>query len=202
MNTKKLKPCPFCGKHHAEHRTDFEGFHYIVCTTDGCYVRTDGCLNKNAAIESWNRRANNENKTKMEDLPKFKPKKIYVIGAIKGIHTIQKVAKIFEKAGHEVRYVQRKSILFADSIIEGFENIDWSDIVVVVPKKDEKLGTRTLYESSYANHIGRDVYIYDRQTEWFRPMRVFMEDPSMVFEEFLDDDKYLMDKLNELLTGK
>lgn len=90
-------------------------------------------------------------------------KNVFVIGTLKDMGTIQKVSKIFEQVGHEVRFVQRKSILLEVSIIEVFENIDWTDIVIVVPKKDKKLGTRTLYESSYAKHIGRDVYIFDRE---------------------------------------
>ena len=134
-------------------------------------------------------------------LKKSKSKKIYIIGTLKDMGTIQKVSKIFEKAGHEVRCVQRKSILFADCIIEGFENIDWSDIVIVVPKKNEKLGTRVLYESSYAKHIGRDVYIYDRPTNWFCTMHMFIDDVH-AFDEFIDDDGYLMNKLNDILIRK
>ena len=51
----ELKPCPFCGRN-PELRRDDDGFSYIVCANDGCYVRTDGHLNDNAAIKAWNRR--------------------------------------------------------------------------------------------------------------------------------------------------
>ena len=54
----KLKPCPFCGRR-AEIRHDKDGFSYIVCANDGCYVSTDGHLNDEAAVEAWNRRIDN-----------------------------------------------------------------------------------------------------------------------------------------------
>lgn len=52
---KKLKRCPFCGRK-ADLRYTSEDFSYIVCANDGCYVRTDGHLNEESAIKSWNRR--------------------------------------------------------------------------------------------------------------------------------------------------
>ena len=57
----ELKPCPFCGRK-PELRHDDDGFSYIVCANDNCYVRTDGHLNDNAAIKAWNRRVG-ENET-------------------------------------------------------------------------------------------------------------------------------------------
>lgn len=53
--TNELKPCPFCGRK-PELRHDDDGFSYIVCANDNCYVRNDGYLNDNAAIKAWNRR--------------------------------------------------------------------------------------------------------------------------------------------------
>ena len=47
--------CPFCGRR-AELRHDKDGFSYIVCANDGCYVRTDGHLNEESAIKHWNTR--------------------------------------------------------------------------------------------------------------------------------------------------
>ena len=51
----ELKLCPFCGRK-PELRHNEDGFSYIVCANDGCYVRTDGHLNDEAAIKAWNRR--------------------------------------------------------------------------------------------------------------------------------------------------
>ena len=59
QNKNKLKPCPFCGRR-AELRYTKEGFAYILCANDGCYVRTDGCLNEKEAARLWNRRVDNE----------------------------------------------------------------------------------------------------------------------------------------------
>ncbi len=58
INTS-LKKCPFCGRR-AELRYDKDGFSYILCANDGCYARTDGCLNEYEAARCWNRRANDE----------------------------------------------------------------------------------------------------------------------------------------------
>ena len=51
----KIKKCPFCGRS-AELRHDKEGFSYVLCANDGCYVRTDGHLNDESAIKAWNTR--------------------------------------------------------------------------------------------------------------------------------------------------
>ena len=55
MQNDKLLPCPFCNRR-AELRYDKDGFSYIVCANDGCYVRTDGHLNEESAIKHWNTR--------------------------------------------------------------------------------------------------------------------------------------------------
>ena len=49
----ELKPCPFCGRK-PELRRDNDGFSYIVCANDNCYV------NDNAAIMAWNRRVDEQ----------------------------------------------------------------------------------------------------------------------------------------------
>ena len=55
MSEIKLLPCPFCGRK-AELRYNKDGFVYILCANDGCYARTDGCLNENEASRLWNTR--------------------------------------------------------------------------------------------------------------------------------------------------
>lgn len=55
MSEIKLLPCPFCGRK-AELRYNKDGFAYILCANDGCYARTDGCLNENEASRLWNKR--------------------------------------------------------------------------------------------------------------------------------------------------
>ena len=51
----KIEKCPFCGRY-AELRHDKDGFSYVLCANDGCYVRTDGHLNEESAIKAWNNR--------------------------------------------------------------------------------------------------------------------------------------------------
>ena len=58
---EELKPCPFCGRK-PEIRHNADGFSYVLCANDGCYARTDGCLNDNEAAKAWNRRAKPGNK--------------------------------------------------------------------------------------------------------------------------------------------
>ena len=55
MSEIKLLPCPLCGSK-AELRYNKDGFAYILCANDGCYARTDGCLNENVASRLWNTR--------------------------------------------------------------------------------------------------------------------------------------------------
>ena len=65
----ELLKCPFCGRR-AELRHDKDGFSYIVCANDGCYVRTDGHLNEESAINAWNTRTPMANIVeKLEKLP-------------------------------------------------------------------------------------------------------------------------------------
>ena len=55
MSEVKLLNCPFCGRK-AEMRYNKDGFAYVLCANDGCYARTDGCLNENEASRLWNTR--------------------------------------------------------------------------------------------------------------------------------------------------
>jgi len=53
----ELKPCPFCcGQAVVQGKRVF----YVQCTNIHCYVQTDKYVKAKFAIESWNRRANNE----------------------------------------------------------------------------------------------------------------------------------------------
>jgi GNAT superfamily N-acetyltransferase len=58
---EELKPCPFCGRK-PDMRHTLDGFSYVLCANDGCYARTDGCLNEEEATKVWNRRAEPGNK--------------------------------------------------------------------------------------------------------------------------------------------
>ena len=55
----ELKPCPFCGRK-PELRHDDDGFSYIVCANDNCYVNNNCYVNDNAAINAWNRRVDEQ----------------------------------------------------------------------------------------------------------------------------------------------
>ena len=67
----ELLKCPFCGRR-AELRHDKDGFSYIVCANDGCYVRTDGHLNEESAINQWNTRKSMANIVeKLEEKTEF-----------------------------------------------------------------------------------------------------------------------------------
>jgi hypothetical protein len=61
MEKEQLLCCPFCGTKNAHIKQNGDHFFYIVCEKDGCYVRTDGYLNRQSAIDFWNKRSE-ENK--------------------------------------------------------------------------------------------------------------------------------------------
>lgn len=55
-----LKPCPFCGKRPILHRSTYSERYRIICDA-GCGAMTSSRASAEKAIESWNRRATDEN---------------------------------------------------------------------------------------------------------------------------------------------
>jgi hypothetical protein len=72
LNKTALKPCPFCGAvpellSEFEGHNDVEPISWLVCNTDGCFLEdlldtyvVMNDLDKDALIESWNKRKNNK----------------------------------------------------------------------------------------------------------------------------------------------
>ena len=78
--SEELKACPFCGRK-PEIRHNADGFSYVLCANDGCYARTDGCLNDNEAAKAWNRRAKPGNKPlTLEQLKCMNHKPVWATG--------------------------------------------------------------------------------------------------------------------------
>lgn len=88
---------------------------------------------------------------------------VCIIGSIKQIDEIKKLASEFEESGYFVvrhedpmnsqgkthQYLARKS----------FDRIRWADIVVVVPKPNGEFGESTSYEAEYASRIGKLIFV-------------------------------------------
>lgn len=71
MSTAEIRPCPFCGnpKPMLKSTEVVQGCrpsYYIHCCefTDGCGMSTKLCKTEEAAIEAWNKRADEERKDK------------------------------------------------------------------------------------------------------------------------------------------
>ena len=66
MKDVELKPCPFCGADARVNRVPYNGrTHYYVECSNGCVEQIFPFMTEEEAIEEWNRRADNGNKTDM-----------------------------------------------------------------------------------------------------------------------------------------
>jgi hypothetical protein len=88
--------------------------------------------------------------------------RIFVIGSMSREEDIKKIAKEFERVGHEVDYVRsmpevgpRKLIAYA------YEKIFNTDRVVALEKREGGLGIGTMYEVEFAKFFGKDICILD-----------------------------------------
>ena len=91
--------------------------------------------------------------------------KVYVIGSLSSIlqeERIQNIAFKYEQMGCKVEYVKKISTdLTFDLITDCFSNIEWADLIVVIPKSLEPLsfGDGTMYEMEYARRLNKHVVI-------------------------------------------
>ena len=59
--SEKLKPCPFCGSDDVTVRWFFHNDTYhVLCNQTLCHSKDPDGLNKQEAIEAWNRSAKND----------------------------------------------------------------------------------------------------------------------------------------------
>ena len=75
---------------------------------------------------------------------------------------IKGISDIFINSGADVRYSSDDGIVSSeDSVaIESFERIDWSDIVIAVPKSGLTFAQSVLMEVTYAKYRKKKILIF------------------------------------------
>lgn len=107
---------------------------------------------------------------------------LYVIGSVKQEHDIREIANYFKnKEGFDVKYVKAEpDESLTDLILDCFDIISKSEIIVAVKKPDGSYGTGTTYEICFANFIGKEVIemsIDDlNNPEWIAKRKTFRID--------------------------
>lgn len=87
-------------------------------------------------------------------------RKFFVIGSVSQETKIREVSNFLKNniKDSEIRHVKKEPLKSLEELItQAYNNIDWCDVVVVVPKENGKIGNGTLYEKTYAIRSGKQV---------------------------------------------
>lgn len=88
----------------------------------------------------------------------YKVFKLYVIGSLTREEKIKEIADYYESLGHEVKYVKKQpETTFSELVEDCFDNIEWADQLIVIPKIDGSIGHGVTYEIAFARRIGTGV---------------------------------------------
>lgn len=89
--------------------------------------------------------------------------KAYVIGSYSQESQIKKFADqllLDLPVKYGVRYVfSQPDKEFQDLVKECFDNIEWADVIYVIPKNDGSIGRGTAYEIEYAKRCKKEINI-------------------------------------------
>lgn len=87
--------------------------------------------------------------------------KVFIIGSVKQSTKIKNIADLLSGLNNsEIRYVKKEPLKEMSELInQAYNNIEWSDIIVVVKKENGKIGDGTLYEMEYAKRIGKKIIV-------------------------------------------
>lgn len=88
---------------------------------------------------------------------------VVIVGNPKtNIEEIKAIAASLTDSGFSVRYptVEMLEISEDSAMVETFERIDWSDVVIAVPREGLTFGHMTTSEIAYAKHKKKAVLIY------------------------------------------
>ena len=94
-------------------------------------------------------------------------RKFFVIGSVSQETKIREVANFLKNniKDSEIRYVHKEPLKSLEElIVQAYNNIDWCDVVVVVPKENGKVGSGTLYEKTYALRVGKQVMTINKDS--------------------------------------
>lgn len=84
--------------------------------------------------------------------------KVYVIGSMTCADKIEETAQMYRDFGHSVKYAYPRPEVCLDILImESFQNIAESNLVVAVAKEDKTYGTGTLYEMGFAQFLSKPI---------------------------------------------
>lgn len=50
---------------------------------------------------------------------------------------------------------------FGEAVRQCFDNIEWADKIVIIPKLDGTFGEGTTYEMEYVKRLGKDFIVFD-----------------------------------------
>lgn len=86
---------------------------------------------------------------------------IYIIGSLSQQDKIEKIGKcLMNNIYGSVRYVKKESDLsFNECISQCFDNVEWTDVVIVVKKEDGTIGDGVCYEMEYARRLNKEILV-------------------------------------------
>lgn len=85
--------------------------------------------------------------------------KVYVIGSIMEASEINSVCEALSNLKYTVRCVTPIKTEYKASVKESYENIAWSDIVVVITKPDGTIGKCMTHEVCFAEFLNKSIYL-------------------------------------------
>lgn len=85
--------------------------------------------------------------------------KVYVIGSIMEAREINRVCEALSNLKHTVRCGNPIKTTYKDSVHERYNNIAWSDIVVVITKSDGSIGKSETHELCFAEFLDKPIYL-------------------------------------------
>lgn len=88
--------------------------------------------------------------------------KVYVIGSITEASEINRICEALSNLKHTVRCVNPIKTTYKDAIHERYNNIAWSDIVVVITKSDGSIGESMTHELCFAEFLDKSIWVIKR----------------------------------------
>lgn len=88
--------------------------------------------------------------------------KVYVIGSIIEASEINRVCEALSNLKHTVRCVNPIKTTYKAMVQECYENISWSDIVVVITESDGTICESVTHELCFAEFLDKPIYLIRR----------------------------------------
>lgn len=85
--------------------------------------------------------------------------KVYVFGSIMEASEINRVCEDLSNLKHTVRCVNPIKTSYKAMVHECYENIAWSEIVVVITKSDGSMDKSVTHELCFAEFLNKPIYL-------------------------------------------